>query len=40
LYQGKSPKEASAELMRAEVNHELTGRKWKLLSLLKHRKRS
>ena len=40
LYQGKSPKEAAAELMRAEVNHELTGRKWKLFSLLKHRKRS
>jgi glycerol-3-phosphate dehydrogenase (NAD(P)+) len=40
LYDGLSPKEAAAELMGAPQNHELTGRKWKLFSFLRRRKRS
>ncbi len=40
LYEGLSPKSAAAELMGAQVNHELTGRKWKLFSFLNRRKRS
>jgi glycerol-3-phosphate dehydrogenase (NAD(P)+) len=40
LYDGLSPKEAAKELMGAQVNHELTGRKWKLFSFLSRRKRS
>ncbi len=40
LYDGLTPKEAAAELMGAQVNHELTGRKWKLFSFLSRRKRS
>lgn len=39
LYEGLSPKEAAAELMGARVNHELTGRKWKLFSFLTRRRR-
>jgi glycerol-3-phosphate dehydrogenase (NAD(P)+) len=39
LYEGLSPKEASAELMGARVNHELTGRKWKLFAFLTRRRR-
>jgi glycerol-3-phosphate dehydrogenase (NAD(P)+) len=38
LYEGLSPKAAAAELMGAQVDHELTGRKWKLFSFLKRRK--
>ncbi len=38
LYEDLSPKEAAAELMGAQVNHELTGRKWKLFSFLSRRK--
>jgi len=37
LYEGLSPKAAAAELMGAQVDHELTGRKWKLFSFLKRR---
>jgi glycerol-3-phosphate dehydrogenase (NAD(P)+) len=40
LYDRLSPKEAAAELMGAQVEHELTGRKWKLFSFLSRRKRS
>ncbi len=40
LYDRLSPKEAAAELMGAQVNHELTGRKWKLFAFLSRRKRS
>jgi glycerol-3-phosphate dehydrogenase (NAD(P)+) len=38
LYQGVSPKDGAAELMGAQVNHELSGRKWKLFSFLRRRK--
>jgi glycerol-3-phosphate dehydrogenase (NAD(P)+) len=38
LYEGLSPKKAATELMGAQVNHELTGRKWKLFSFLTRRK--
>jgi glycerol-3-phosphate dehydrogenase (NAD(P)+) len=40
LYEGLSPAEAAAELMKTPVNHELTGRKWELFSFLKRRKGS
>ncbi len=40
LYEGLSPRDASAELMGAQVNHELTGRKWKLFSFLTRRKKA
>ncbi len=36
LYLGADPRQAAAELMEAEVQHELSGRKWKLFSLFKH----
>ncbi|MBN1188322.1 MAG: NAD(P)-dependent glycerol-3-phosphate dehydrogenase [Dehalococcoidales bacterium] len=39
LYEGLSPREASQELMGAPVNHELSGRKWRLFSFLTRRKR-
>jgi len=39
LYDGFSPREAASQLMSAQVNHELTGRKWKLFSFLTRRKR-
>jgi glycerol-3-phosphate dehydrogenase (NAD(P)+) len=39
LYGKLSPQEAAAELMGTPVNHELTGRRWKLFSFLRHRKR-
>jgi glycerol-3-phosphate dehydrogenase (NAD(P)+) len=38
LYEGLAPKLAAAELMGAQVNHELTGRKWQLFSFLRRRK--
>jgi glycerol-3-phosphate dehydrogenase (NAD(P)+) len=38
LYEGLSPKEASAELMGVPVNHELTGRRWKLFNFFTRRK--
>jgi glycerol-3-phosphate dehydrogenase (NAD(P)+) len=38
LYNGLSPRDASAELMGATFEHELTGRKWKLFSFLTHRR--
>ena len=40
LYQGLDPKQAASELMAVETRHELTGRKWKLFSFLRHRKRA
>ncbi len=40
LYEGLPPKEAGAELMGIPVDHELNGRKWKLFSFLRSRKRS
>ena len=38
LYEGLNPREAAQELMSAPVDHELTGRKWKLFTLLTRRK--
>ncbi len=40
LYQGLDPRRAVAELMEAEVKHELSGRRWQLFSFFKHRRRS
>ncbi len=37
LYNGVDPRQAAAELMAAEAKNELTGRKWKLFSYLKHK---
>lgn len=39
LYQGLDPQEAAVELMGAQAKHELAGRKWKLFSLFKRKKR-
>lgn len=36
LYTGVDPRQAAVELMAAEARHELTGRKWKLSSFLRH----
>ncbi|HEY92334.1 MAG TPA: NAD(P)-dependent glycerol-3-phosphate dehydrogenase [Dehalococcoidia bacterium] len=36
LYAGVDPRQAAVELMAAEARHELSGRKWKLSSFLKH----
>jgi glycerol-3-phosphate dehydrogenase (NAD(P)+) len=38
LYEGLSPIEAANELMGAQVEHELTGRKWTLFSFLSRRR--
>jgi glycerol-3-phosphate dehydrogenase (NAD(P)+) len=38
LYEGLSPREASLELLGAQVNHELSGRKWRLFSFLTRKK--
>jgi len=40
LYQGLDPRQAVADLMVAEVKHELAGRKWRLFSFLRRRRRS
>ncbi|MFC2059994.1 NAD(P)H-dependent glycerol-3-phosphate dehydrogenase [Chloroflexota bacterium] len=37
LYEGINPRQAAAELMAANVRHELSGRKWNLFSLYKHK---
>jgi len=37
LYEGVDLRQAAAELMQAEVSHELAGRKWKLFSFLRPR---
>ncbi|MFC1992363.1 NAD(P)H-dependent glycerol-3-phosphate dehydrogenase [Chloroflexota bacterium] len=37
LYEDLDPHQAAAELMEANVKHELSGRKWKLFSLFRHR---
>jgi len=39
LYEGVNPRQAAAELMAAEVRHELAGRRWRLFSLFRRRKR-
>ncbi|GAF97392.1 unnamed protein product, partial [marine sediment metagenome] len=36
LYKGVDPRQAAVELMAAEVRNELTGRKWRLFSFLRH----
>jgi len=36
LYTGVDPRQAAAELMAAETRNELSGRKWKLFSFLRH----
>ncbi len=40
LYEGVDPRQAATELMRAEAQHELTGRKWNLFSFFRRRRRS
>lgn len=40
LYEGVDPRQAAVELMGAETKHELTGRKWKLFSFFRRRRRS
>jgi len=40
LYEGVDPRQATVELMMAETKHELAGRKWKLFSFFRRRKRS
>ena len=40
LYEGADPRQAADKLMSAQVSHELSGRKWKLFSIFKHRKQS
>jgi len=40
LYEGVNPRQAAAELMEAEVRHELAGRKWKLFSFFRRRRQS
>jgi glycerol-3-phosphate dehydrogenase (NAD(P)+) len=40
LYEGLNPRTAAANLMQAQVEHELTGRKWKLFSFLNRQKGS
>ncbi|MFC1864377.1 NAD(P)H-dependent glycerol-3-phosphate dehydrogenase [Chloroflexota bacterium] len=40
LYEGADIRQAAVELMAAGAAHELAGRKWKLFSFLKHRRRS
>ena len=40
LYEGVDPRQAATELMMADVGHELAGRRWKLFSFFRRRKRS
>ena len=40
LYRGLDPRQAAGELMGAEAGHELAGRRWKLFSLFRRRRRS
>jgi len=40
LYEGADVRQAAVELMRAGATHELAGRKWRLFSFLKSRRRS
>jgi glycerol-3-phosphate dehydrogenase (NAD(P)+) len=39
LYEGLKPSDAASELMNARVDHELTGRRWRLSNLLRMRKK-
>ena len=40
LYEGADLRQAAVELMAAEATHELAGRKWKLFSFFRRRRRS
>jgi glycerol-3-phosphate dehydrogenase (NAD(P)+) len=40
LYEGLKPRQAAADLMMAEVKHELAGRRWRLFSYLRRKKDS
>lgn len=40
LYESVDPRQAAVELMRAVAKHELAGRKWKLFSFFRRRRRS
>ena len=40
LYEGADPRQAANELMSAAARHELAGRKWKLFSFFRRRRRS
>ena len=40
LYEGADPRQTAAELMGGNTRHELTGRRWKLFSLFRRRRRS
>jgi len=40
LYQGADPRRTAVELMGAQVQHELSGRRWKLFSFFRHKKHS
>ncbi len=40
LYEGVNPRQAAAELLAADVKHELAGRKWKLFSFFRRQRRS
>jgi glycerol-3-phosphate dehydrogenase (NAD(P)+) len=40
LFKGVEPRQAAIELMAAETKHELAGRRWKLFSFLRRRRRS
>ena len=40
LYEGADPRQTADDLMSAQVSHELSGRKWKLFSFFRRRKRS
>ena len=40
LYENADPRQAAVEMMRGRTKHELSGRKWKLFSFLRRRRRS
>jgi len=40
LYEDGDPKEVAAEMMGANVRHELSGKRWRLFSLFQRKKRT
>ena len=40
LYENADPRRAAAEMMGGNARHELSGRKWKLFSFFRRRRRS
>jgi len=40
LYEGADPRQAAVELMGGNAKHELAGRRWRLFSLFRHRKKA